>query len=133
MSYDYQSSQTRESIRVYWTIAQSTIRSPIESFDDYAISAITILTVAHFGQVVERHPDTLRERLWRTGVEAHSMLYCGGEVTMTCFNDALGIIVNDFQVATIASDAGRVYAAMRHGEVCKKRESFLGKNGTHCN
>ena len=31
-------------------------------------------------QVVERHPDTVRERLWRTGVEAHSMLYCGGEV-----------------------------------------------------
>jgi len=50
-------------------------------------------------EVVERHPDTLRERLWRTGVEAHSMLYCGGEV------------------ATIASDVGRVYAAMRHGEV----------------
>ena len=23
-------------------------------------------------------------------------------------------------MATIASDAGRVYAAMRHGEVCKK-------------
>jgi len=50
-------------------------------------------------EVVERHPDTVSERLWRTGVEAHSMLYCGGEV------------------ATIASDASRVYAAMRHGEV----------------
>jgi len=50
-------------------------------------------------EVVERHPDTVRERLWRTGVEEHSMLYCGGEV------------------ATVASDAGRVYAAMRHGEV----------------
>ena len=32
-------------------------------------------------QVVERHPDTVSERLWRTGVEAHSMLYCGGEVS----------------------------------------------------
>ena len=66
-------------------IGQS-IRVRIESFDDYAISVISILTVAHFGQVVERHPDTLRERLWRTGVEAHSMLYCGGEVSMACFN-----------------------------------------------
>ena len=34
-------------------------------------------------KVVERHPDTLRERLWRTGIEEHSLLYCGGEVTVT--------------------------------------------------
>ena len=33
-----------------------------------------------WNQVVERHPDTVRERLWRTGVVEHSMLYCGGEV-----------------------------------------------------
>ena len=31
-------------------------------------------------KVVERHPDTVRERLWRTGIEEHSLLYCGGEV-----------------------------------------------------
>ena len=34
-------------------------------------------------KVVERHPDTVRERLWRTGIEEHSLLYCGGEVTVT--------------------------------------------------
>jgi len=50
-------------------------------------------------EVVERHPDTVRERLWRTGIVEHSLLYCGGEV------------------ATVASDSGRVYAAMKHGEV----------------
>ena len=30
-------------------------------------------------------------------------------------------------MATIASDAGRVYAAMRHGEVCKEKVFFWAK------
>ena len=54
-----------------------------------AIKTFNILLVIPFWhyllemrQVVERHPDTVRERLWRTGVEEHSMLYCGGEVPL---------------------------------------------------
>ena len=39
------------------------------------------LVTVEMCQVVERHPDTVRERLWRTGVEEHSILYCGGEVS----------------------------------------------------
>ena len=57
--------------------------------------------------MVARHPDTLAGERWREGRVEHSLIYCGGEV------------------ATIASDQTRVYAALRHGEV-KGRVSPTG-------
>ena len=57
------------------------------------------VTTGHPVQVLARHPDTLAGERWREGRVEHSLIYCGGEV------------------ATIASDQTRVYAALRHGEV----------------